>query len=247
MFLAVSGALLGSVMALISGEQAKTEFSAGMRDFESQIQDHLNDIATGFYPDTGGQTCGSSPTTQAQGRNEECIFAGKALQFTAAGTNGNRTFNTYTIAGQRRVTNAGEAAREVSSIQEATPRVVGGAASTGVLPYGLEFRKAFIGSTEVYGIALVASFGQTDTSIKTGVVSGTAGTSVLRLDLSRNADITEVRNDVSSLNSSQSIGDQPVIICIAQGGLQGRLGAVTISGRGTEILVDDNVPSGCRS
>ncbi len=93
-FLAVSGLLLISSMALISGSQGRSEFTQATRDIESQIQDILNNVSTGYYQNTNNFLCvdsnngaaGGNPlispnSTNDQGANIGCTFLGHVLQF----------------------------------------------------------------------------------------------------------------------------------------------------------------------
>lgn len=68
--IAVSGALLASVMTVIGGKQRSTEFQYGVREFQSLIQDIMNDVETGYFPNNG------SP-----GSSSNAIFLGKAIHF----------------------------------------------------------------------------------------------------------------------------------------------------------------------
>lgn len=111
-FLAISLVIAASSWSLISGKQAETEFNQKMRDTQSKIQDWINDVSTGF---TGGdpsqQSCTISaihrPQLQTGGPSStpNCIFLGKAIQFTDpsySGTpNQDEELYTYSIFGCR--------------------------------------------------------------------------------------------------------------------------------------------------
>lgn len=106
-FLAVSSALFVSAMLLISGQQQKTEFANAIRDIDSQIQDVINDIATGYYSRGVDFSCsggGSGPVLNSagdpgQGKNIDCIFMGRVIQFTDDQSPEN--FIVYTAVGLR--------------------------------------------------------------------------------------------------------------------------------------------------
>lgn len=99
-FLAVTAVLFVSAMVLISGRQAAAEFSASVRDFESELRDLANDVATGYYANmtSGGQrircvgsTSGitlSAVSGDEQGSSQGCIYLGKAIQFAPSGSSG---------------------------------------------------------------------------------------------------------------------------------------------------------------
>ena len=89
--LAASGALVVSVIALISGQQGKTQFSQGVRDADSQLADVMNDFGTGYLANTGSVSCtasatpGSKPSLSTptpapkQGTNVGCVYAGRII------------------------------------------------------------------------------------------------------------------------------------------------------------------------
>jgi pilin/secretion family protein with methylation motif len=89
-FLAISAALMGAALNLVSGRQSETEFNQKMRDTQSKIQDWLNDVSTGF---TGGDPSQLNCSDKGNGgrpyvvsgtpsADPECVFLGKAIQFT---------------------------------------------------------------------------------------------------------------------------------------------------------------------
>lgn len=127
--LTVTSALLISALAVISGQQQKTEFSQAIRDIESQLRDTINDVSTGFYNNTGNFTCSSSgggpllaEGANNQGKNEDCIFIGRAVQFAVNGTNG-EGFNIYDIVGQRQISVAsGE--QNSADLDDAKPKAI---------------------------------------------------------------------------------------------------------------------------
>lgn len=82
--LAVSSVLFLSVAALISGQLERFRTRDAVFNLESSVRDVLNDVTTGYYPETGtNPTCNSK--TANRGENDKCIIAGKKIQFTATG------------------------------------------------------------------------------------------------------------------------------------------------------------------
>jgi len=124
-FLAVTAVLFAVAMGLISGQQNRTQFTTGVRDFESQINDIANNVATGYYASSGTFTCSIdgagkvqiSSTDTAQGTNDKCIFAGTVLKFGAGtGADNEATVLELPMAGRRLVSGV-----EVKSLAEAQP------------------------------------------------------------------------------------------------------------------------------
>jgi type II secretory pathway pseudopilin PulG len=96
--LAVSGLILLSAISLVNGRQNRTEFSTGINDLQQQIQQIINETASGYYPNGQDFTCSAAtsgtltPVTLAngsgaQGTNAGCIFLGKVVQFGLGNTN----------------------------------------------------------------------------------------------------------------------------------------------------------------
>lgn len=156
-FLAISSALFVSAVAVFSGQQGKVEFYQSVREFNSKLEDIMNDVSNGYYNyPTASYSCtqrindASMPPPDispigggSQGTNGGCIFLGTALQFSPDGDKSK--FYTYTIVG-RRLTNDGK--QNVSSIAEAKPILVAQGSTAGVdrkevytMDYGLYVSK----------------------------------------------------------------------------------------------------------
>ncbi|MES2971666.1 MAG: hypothetical protein V4702_05065 [Patescibacteria group bacterium] len=133
-FLAVSGGLAASAFALISGKQQSVEFNNAVRDFDNQLHDIANDVATGYFSGGGSFQCddtgsGSSnvkiklpgPTTE-QGTSYKCILLGRVFQFARLGEPG--SVRVYNIAGLRQFVNPTPPDRDVLTLAEAEPVVV---------------------------------------------------------------------------------------------------------------------------
>src|SRR4051812_35553772 len=83
--LAVTGVLLASALRLISGQQARTEFSQSIRDVQSQINDVMNNVSSGYFATGGkvgcttsssGPTLSSTPPSGGSGTSKDCILIG---------------------------------------------------------------------------------------------------------------------------------------------------------------------------
>lgn len=127
--LAISGGLFAAAVLMIAGRQNQTAFDQATRQVQSQIQQVLNEVSTGFFPDNGNFTCTAVSASQppalasgatAQGSNTDCIFVGKALQFKVADSDPER-FAVYTIAGLKR---GGPGGGESTSLADARPVLV---------------------------------------------------------------------------------------------------------------------------
>ncbi len=105
--LAVTSALLVSGMLLVSGQQARTEFNQSTHDIEQQIDDVINNVATGYYANIGSFSCSVVGTNQPsigpgpnkEGTNTGCIFIGRAIQFDPDSKLSQ--FNIYNLVGRQ--------------------------------------------------------------------------------------------------------------------------------------------------
>jgi hypothetical protein len=136
--LAVTGALFLSAAILIAGKQNQTGFDQAIRQVQSQIQQNMNDVSTGFFPNNGDFTCtagGAGPIFSAgaagQGTNSGCIFLGKAMQFQVSGTTP-EAFAVYTIAGLQQ---GGAGNKESGNLTEAKPMLVAQSTTHGAANY----------------------------------------------------------------------------------------------------------------
>src|SRR5262249_49848375 len=127
--LAVTGGLFVAAATMISGRQNQTAFDQAIRQIQAQIQQTIDDVAAGYYPNRANFQCTPGgpglppPLTSAasnQGTNSGCIFRGKALQF-AVGTADPQQFVTYTIAGLQQ---GGASGAESANLTEAKPAIV---------------------------------------------------------------------------------------------------------------------------
>lgn len=91
-FLAVSSVLITSAWNLISGKQEQTSFDQKMRETQSKLQQWISDVSTGVSNgDPSRQYCDNSsgrpeiinpPPSRPANYSPQCIFLGKAIQFT---------------------------------------------------------------------------------------------------------------------------------------------------------------------
>jgi type II secretory pathway pseudopilin PulG len=109
-FLAVSAVILAVGVRLVSGQQAQTDFNQKMRDTRSQIQAWLNDVSAGNPGgDVSNQNCKAPGVSKPSINNgspsvtPDCIFLGKAIQFTDPGFSQDQAGNlyAYSIFGRR--------------------------------------------------------------------------------------------------------------------------------------------------
>ena len=90
-FLAVAGGLVATTITMLYNRQKSVEFRQSVKQFEADLNDIINDTATGRFPVVNQVKCSYDQLTQeilfepdseaAPGRNKSCIFLGKVIQF----------------------------------------------------------------------------------------------------------------------------------------------------------------------
>lgn len=110
-FLAISGVLFVSAVALIQGQQGRTQFSQSIRDIDSKITQYATEVSASYFPSTEKYSCSAvagrpkltplAASSKALGSNEDCIVLGKALQFHTTPGSVDDSLTSYTILGLR--------------------------------------------------------------------------------------------------------------------------------------------------
>jgi type II secretory pathway pseudopilin PulG len=142
--LAVTGLLFLSAATLISGKEAAVQFSSAIQNVQSQLQETINEVQSGYYASSiTNLNCGVSGNTfvisnsgNGRGTNGQCLFLGKALQFGTASLSATQILNIYTIVGARIDPST---ASEATSLAAANPTVIasGYSLETVDMHYGL--------------------------------------------------------------------------------------------------------------
>ncbi|HSX30214.1 MAG TPA: type II secretion system protein [Candidatus Saccharimonadales bacterium] len=140
--LVVTGGLFLAAAILISGRQNQTAFDQAVRQVQADIQQAINDVAVGYFPDTtfnctagaSGPVLSNAPSS-GQGSNSGCIFLGKAIQFQLHGTNPEQ-FAVYSLAGLQQA-----GGHETTSLTEAKPKTVAPSTSQPGTPDITEIKK----------------------------------------------------------------------------------------------------------
>ncbi|HET8709295.1 MAG TPA: type II secretion system protein [Candidatus Saccharimonadales bacterium] len=150
--LAISSAIFLAIIMTMSGRQGKAEFSQATKNIQADVQQTINEVASGSYPSGNNFKCtGASgkPVFSAsgidQGTNQDCVFLGKVIQFKVQGT-GPEQYNIFSIAGLR----ACGGATTCTTLAGAKPQVINGGGfdvtETKTLSYGLSVKSATAGA-----------------------------------------------------------------------------------------------------
>lgn len=256
MFLAISGVLFMIAGTYINGQQQAAQFSQGLRDFESKIQDTVNGVATGNYPDAGTFVCTVNESSgnldfaaggAKQGTNKECVFIGKVIQLAPQET-GPDGLNIFTVAG-RRLDSYGD---EIQRLDESIPTPVAIAASiantSGIdltgrenLKWGLKATRIISAGSrqDVAAIGFISDFGRYSSFGTSNLVSGAQSVSPVLPLGALNKSLDDMVSTIRSLKETdRTRGREGLIVCFRSAN-DDRKGAVTINAQGgTSVIID---------
>jgi type II secretory pathway pseudopilin PulG len=248
---AVTGAILLVAMMAVSGQQAKAEFTQSINDIQAQINDVINNVATGYYSSAGSFKCvasASSPTVpeitgdaSSQGTNQDCTFIGRAIQFAV---NGNpNAYNIYNIVGLR----LKDGINSPKTLSEAKPTAVAPGATTHTsVPSVIE------SSTLQGGLKAVTmkyNDGSDHPINAIGFMSSLAQTSSQKVNLvpifegSLGQDSGTVVDAIDALDDSRVNPSGGVTICFQSGGTN-QNGVITIGSKGRQLNTQLAINSG---
>lgn len=147
--LLITGVLLTTVGGTLRGRQQQSQFTAGVREFEANLNTEINEVASGQYPGNTTWTCKLSGSGELewqfissdQGTNTACTFIGKVLHPYVDGS-----YDIYNIAalrknGDNEVTNLASAKPSIVARKDASETGIPESRETAKLPYGLVIKQ----------------------------------------------------------------------------------------------------------
>lgn len=181
--LAVTAGLFILAATQINGKQEETEFQQAINDASSSLQQEITTVTSGDYTgpqqlncdNTGGTvniTNYTGPNQDNEGTSSNCVFVGKDLAFfQSVGSNNNRQFYTYPIAGLRS-DGSGNQCTTISCVMPILVAPDNGVATGTTLN---NFPDDGVATTLLYGLTI-----KTINYVKNGsVVSGVGGFAVM--------------------------------------------------------------------
>lgn len=150
--LAITGVMFVSIVGIVSGRQSKTQFNQAANAMQTEIEQIINEVQSGYSPDTSGFTCAANPTpSTSQGTNGKCVSLGKVVQFDT------EKYFVYSLAGNKYSSIRSDYTAQ--SFEDAVPIVRTNATQTVGLKYGLTKEWARLDGNPVNSIAFVPYFG----------------------------------------------------------------------------------------
>lgn len=240
--LAVTSGLFIISAVVIEGKQNKTDFQIGTRAVQQQLQQIINETASGYYPNNGTFVCdvpmagpnvAISSGSASLGQNSECIFAGKTIVFDTATP---ESYTVYSLAG-RRTDSSGS---DVSKPQDAWITAIPDSVTTVKIPNSLQFyrgRENVPGSwNSKYAVAFLPSMANFTTG-------STALAGTQQVELHRYSNWSPLSNAETNINIEASRGalayppaTNGVLLCLQSGGTN-QSALYTISS-GLEVRVE---------
>lgn len=258
--LAVTGMLFVSAAVLIAGRRQQTEFNQAIRQVQSQIQQVINDVATGYFPNTNSFQCSAGPSGPVltsgsgteQGANAGCIFLGKAMQFGVASTSPQQ-FNTFTVAGLQKTSGGAE----VSSLAQAQPKAISPNTTQATLP-DITVTDHLLGGLTIVDMWYnngagkrpigIMAFVNSLSSPGATIVSGTQQLGVVPVD-DNNVNSARDRTKLQAASAiNTSLATSPlnptggVFLCFKSGGTK-QSGLITIGNAGRQLSVTLSIKS----
>ncbi len=250
--LAVTGGLFISAAVLIAGRRQQTEFNQAIRQVQSQIQQVINDVATGYYPNTSLFQCSPGPSgpvftsgsgTQ-QGANSGCTFIGKAMQFGVSGTTPEQ-FSIFTVAGLQKSSSGAEA----STLAQAQPKAIQAITTSHQLLGGLTAADMWYINGGVKRPIGIITFANSLAQYAGGtIVSGTQQVNVVPIDDNQvNSALNRTNTQAAaaidtSLATSTLNPASGVFLCFKSGGTN-QSGLITIGTNARQLSVTLSIKS----
>jgi prepilin-type N-terminal cleavage/methylation domain-containing protein len=248
--LAVTSVTAVSALLVIRGQQQKGEFTQAVRNFETKLTDVANDVSNGFFPDTSNnRTCSSDnsgihftsviPGSVQQGTNSDCVFAGKAVQFSPGGDPEAMRILSVTT---RRRTRDNREIFALNSLQNNDIGPVPGLDESGKLVYGLRVDSVRYDNTGRNWPAVVFLSGFGTKEAASGSLTGSPKIDLYALSntgscaSSFDAALAIISCYVDPLAASSS----GVVICASQGGA-GKSARYSLGKNGRELTVTTEI------
>lgn len=104
--LAIMTSLFALIVPTFSSRQDRVQFTQGVRDLDSKINDVMNDVSTGYFPDAdfdcNVNAIGVTPVPGSgkQGQRKNCVYMGKIIGVNNDGAGSGNSLKIFTIVGR---------------------------------------------------------------------------------------------------------------------------------------------------
>lgn len=141
-FLAVSGMMFFSAIALIDGRQNRAQFTSAVRDFETQLRDVANNVSSGYFSRPSDFSCKRDPTEPVgykinpgldPNSTGDCMLVGTVIKLGSGGVGDNLGQYSFIPMAGLRLTASN---KDVASLAEAKPSAINAGIELKNLQYG---------------------------------------------------------------------------------------------------------------
>ena len=220
--LAISGVLFISVVVMVSGRRASTEFNQAITSVKSELEQTINEVESGYYGDPASAVCLNNGSGWPMDRSN-CVFIGKLVQFQT--TNDNE-YAVHTLVGRR----------------SATTFATAGAYSAQNL---MDKKQLFHGLRPVFvraqGIGNLQAFGivtQFAADASTGIVSGTRSVMIVPKAGSSADSFTALQSAVMPASFYTAVNPPTGVEICFRSGTTDQSGLITIGGQNAAQAVE---------
>lgn len=261
--LGVTGVLFVSLAAMVSGQQSKARFKAAMTDITTELQSQINEVATGYFPNTNDIRCIRNidkprvvTGTNQQGTSDACTFLGRAVMFAIPGTNPEE-YRVHTLVGLRKTA----AGVEPTTLVEAGLRPIAPGLNSGfnytsgwpnrsttkALAHGLSVAWMASDVGNISGLAVVSApnqqvvLGQDGTAqagtVIPSIIPVPRGASAVPVGMSAGAGVDQITRELGMSAGTADATDGPIRICF-RSGTTSQSGLVTIGRNNSTTSID---------
>lgn len=257
--LAVTSVVAISAFGMVQGQRERNEFTQAVRDFETRLTDIANDVYQGYYPQlsTNNPLCTvpafgltfAAAGGAIQGGSANCIFAGKAVEFSPE--TGDTRMRVLTLATRRIARNG----LPVTSMTDLSNNDIAPVESSSIstpasfvldesfpLLFGLRVR-SINGNTSITPstIAFISGFSRRAASGSS--YTGSPETNIFSITNTQSGQAgTDLRTRLRTVGNYQPAGTTGIQICLEQG-VNGRRALVTVGNEQRKMTVNSVLAS----
>ena len=240
--LAVTALMFVSVALVINGKQQSAEFESSIRDTKSQIQQVINEAASG-YPNYTGNCMFSSNSIVTNGTGTTyCTFLGKLLHFS---NDNSGMYSVYPIVADKSQL---DSATSTSTLANVKPQLLVAGLGTNKIQYGLNVvSMTDLSNAPVGSVGFIQSFAPgtaTGTELSGAqtmqVIVPKNGSSIMKGNKDEETAVKGALSRVGQYEDSAETttgGSVGVKICF-QSGSTSQSGQITIGNQGNGLSVD---------
>lgn len=84
--LAVTSAMFVATSWLVAGQLSRYQYQSSIRQVQSLIQREINDVQSGYFPESNNVDCNGATVVAGAGKAQNCVIIGKRISLLKSGT-----------------------------------------------------------------------------------------------------------------------------------------------------------------